>query len=165
MSCIEKFKENCKNLDVKCHECKANLNTSSSKFYYVPLCKNKGLTKKDFELILKPNKSTKNYSRLGRKIESKVIKNIGGKLTANSGATFGDGDGYLTINDRRYYIEHKTRFNGKSLYGLSKAEMTKAIAQGNELFIVTDNQNGNSYISMNINTFIEITTENDQIEN
>jgi len=136
--------------------CGANPNVTSSQFYYVPLCKKKGLEKKDLKILIKLKNNTKNYSKLGRKTESKVLTKMGAKLTANSGATFGDGDGYYQINDWRLYIEHKTRFNGKSLNGLTKAEMTKAKAQGNELFIVTDDQTGSSMISMDIEIFKQI---------
>ena len=158
----------CKNKDVKCDLCivtnkdLANLKLTKLNFkelYYEPIIKGKQYEKKVIIKIFKElykHALKDNYTKKALKTEKKVIKNLGGKSTVNSGAKFGDGDGYIEINDCRYYIEHKTRFNNRNLFGLTKAEYQKAKSQNQDIFIVTDNNTNKSIVSMDLKTFTDI---------
>lgn len=160
--CLKQFFENCENAEIKCYKCLALHPTISNKLYYNPLHKKQDskLTFQNYQKILNQdielNNKKINYCKKGNKIEKQILKKLSATPTLKSGAIFGDGDGYLTIKQRKYYLEHKTRFNNRNLLSLTKSEYEKAIAQKIELFLVTNNNTQETIISMNLNTFLEI---------
>jgi len=172
-NCPEEFKLNCKNQDIKCSRCSAE--SESTILHYTPILEDKDLTiqkhpafilakkeKQQSQLEAKKEKqSTSTFKRAqknvkqGNSIEKKVLKKISASFTTGSGRVFGDGDGYITLeNGNRIYIEHKARLAGRNTLGPTKAEWEKAQQQNAEIFIVTNEDN--SIVTMSLETLKEI---------
>jgi hypothetical protein len=99
-------------------------------------------------------------SKLGRKMEKKVITSMGGILTEASGSVHpGDLDGWITIKDTKYKIEHKTRIVNRNTMGPTPAEWGTMEANGGTLFLTT--HEGRTVVTMDIDTFRELTEDNE----
>ena len=149
--CPEDYAFNCKNYEIKCHECKAN---STGKYLqYRPI--NKAFNK--HPCSLKKKSGATSYSRQGRRVEkSMTLKNP--YLIPNyvSGALVGDGDCHMDLtNLPRIRVEIKCRFTAKgNIYPAAK-EYREAKTQDISIIMVNQTQYLNTiYAYMNLKLFL-----------
>jgi len=163
--CPEEFQENCRYYEIQCHICAAV--GKGDRFFYQPLSKDIPLSRNRHPhsqhikasnlakaAIAKRAKKASIQSTQGkaaRKMEVKVLRSIGARSTANSGATFNDGDGFLVVDGVQYNIEHKHRPGGRNCLGPTPAEWDKGKAQGVEVYITTSSEHG-SVVTMPLDT-------------
>lgn len=140
--CPEEYALNCKNYEIKCHECKAN---SSGKYLqYNPIDKNIN------EHPYKPSNKKKgvaSYSRKGRTAEKKMIRDIP-YLVSNyaSGMIGGDGDAHIDLPDLgRIRVEIKNRFTKHGNIYPSAKEYREAATQKIQVIIIQHHPQNKMY--------------------
>lgn len=173
--CPEEFRFNCASFEILCHQCGACDNNLDKSLEYLPIQKSKNLNKLNHPFTvnkkqskkaeLKKEKSTKKKDidfqtkskqvKSALKSEKNSLKSIGAKSTIASGRFTGEGDGFISINNIKYYIEVKTRYSEKASIFPTSAEWKKAVGeQGCKLFMV-ESTKGNT-VTMSKETFMEI---------
>jgi hypothetical protein len=166
--CPEPFRLNCASYEVKCSECGGC--TEEGSLEYIPIERSVELAKKKHPYLLHQKKSKKDIARKKKlakrstetsklvkkalKSERNSLKSIGAKGTIASGRFTQEGDGIISINDIKYYIEVKTRYSDNASMFPTSAEWKKALSQGCKLFLV-ESDKGNT-VTMSKETFMEI---------
>jgi hypothetical protein len=162
MTCPLKWQQACRNLDIACHKCRAEI--GEGELAYLPLAGSPSI--KSHPAYEKPpppprkqsntasqqsntaSQQTNTASKIGRATERRVLRNLGARTTVASGAIFGDGDGSIVIDGETWRIEHKTRVARRNTLGPTEDEWATAQAQGCRLFITT--HNNRSVVTMDI---------------
>jgi hypothetical protein len=158
MICPLEWQQACRNLDIACHKCRAEI--GEGELAYLPLAGSPSIKSHPAyeKPPLPPRKQTNTASqqnntasKIGRATERRVLRNLGARATVASGAIFGDGDGSLVIDGETWRIEHKTRVARRNTLGPTEDEWATAQAQGCRLFITT--HNNRSVVTMDIEDF------------
>jgi hypothetical protein len=158
MTCPLEWQQACRNLDIACHKCRAEI--GEGELAYLPLAGSPSI--KSHPAYEKPpppprkqlstaSQHTNTASKIGRATERRVLRDLGARATVASGAIFGDGDGSLVIDGETWRIEHKTRVARRNTLGPTEDEWATAQAQGCRLFITT--HNNRSVVTMDIEDF------------
>jgi len=166
--CPEYFRLNCASYEVKCSECGGC--TGEGSLEYIPIKPYPLLAKKKHPYLLHQKKTKKDATRKEKlakrstetskivkkalRSERNSLKSIGAKGTIASGRFDGSGDGFISINDIKYYIEVKTRYSDNASMFPTSAEWNKATNQGCKLFVVESARG--STVTMSKETFMEI---------
>lgn len=152
-NCPEEYALNCKNYEIKCHECKAN--TSGKYLQYNPIDKN--INEHPASKSTK-KKGVASYSRKGRKEERKMIRDIP-YLVSNyaSGSIAGDGDAHINLeNIGRVRVEIKNRFTENGNIYPSKKEYKESATQKVGIILIQHHVSKNIYAYMNLKLFTTI---------
>ena len=165
MTCPLEWQQACRNLDIACHKCRAEI--GEGELAYLPLAGSPSI--KSHPAYKKPpppprkqlstasqqintaSQQINTASKIGRATERRVLRNLGARATVASGAIFGDGDGSIVIDGETWRIEHKTRVARRNTLGPTEDEWATAQAQGCRLFITT--HNNRSVVTMDIEDF------------
>ena len=151
MTCPLEWQQACRNLDIACHKCRAEI--GEGELAYLPLAGSPSI--KSHPAYEKPppprRKQSNTASKIGRVTEKRVLRNLGARATVASGAIFGDGDGSIVIDGETWRIEHKTRVARRNTLGPTEDEWATAQAQGCRLFITTHGDR--SVVTMDIEDF------------
>ena len=158
MTCPLEWQQACRNLDIACHRCRAEI--GEGELAYLPLAGSPSI--KSHPAYKKPpppsrkrlsaaSQQINTASKIGRVTEKRVLRNLGARATVASGAIFGDGDGSIVIDGETWRIEHKTRVARRNTLGPTEDEWATAQAQGCRLFITT--HNNRSVVTMDIEDF------------
>jgi hypothetical protein len=179
VNCPQVFRNNCVNQHLKCNRCKAK-EESNRDFLYVPhphgspelsykkhpcfiLLKDKNRQSvREVSRIKKESASYlsgKRYNRQGKKKEKQILKSNNIEQTFGSGRFKGDGDGRVIINGISYGVEHKTRFNNRNIYSLTKKEWEKAKNQRVDIGIISSEEG--SYVNLSLESFMEMINNED----
>lgn len=170
--CPIEFRFNCASYEVKCFECGGC--TREGNLEYIPIKRTEELSIKKHPYLLHKKKAKKDAIRKAKsdnkanpifrakskqvkdalRSEKNTLKSIGAKSTIASGRFTGEGDGYIDINNTKYYIEVKTRYSENASMFPTSAEYIKAINQGCKLFMV-ESDKGNT-VTMSKETFMEL---------
>ena len=173
--CPESFRFNCASFETLCHQCGACDADLTKPLEYIPIQKGTDLGKTKHPFLASKKQSKKAEVRQEKlakkkdsvfqakskqvksalKSEKTSLKSIGAKSTIASGRFDGSGDGFISINNIKYYIEVKTRYSEKASMFPTSAEWNKAVGeQGCSLFMV-ESAKGNT-VTMSKSTFMEI---------
>jgi hypothetical protein len=158
MTCPLEWQQACRNLDIACHRCRAEI--GEGELAYLPLAGSPSI--KSHPAYEKPpppprkqtntaSQQNNTASKIGRVTERRVLRNLGARATVASGAIFGDGDGSIVIDGETWRIEHKTRVARRNTLGPTEDEWATAQAQGCRLFITTHGDR--SVVTMDIEDF------------
>lgn len=152
-NCPEEYALNCRNYEIKCHECKAN---SSGKYLqYNPI--NKNINEHPSNKPTK-KKGVASYSRKGRKAEKKMINDIP-YLVSNyaSGSIGGDGDAHINLtNFGRVRVEIKNRFTeGGNIYPSSK-EYKESKTQNISIILIQQHYKSTMFAYVEFKLWIDI---------
>ena len=170
--CPESFRLNCASYEVSCSDCGGC--TGEGNLKYLPIVRTEELAKKKHPYLLHSKQAKKNAARKVKadnkanptfrakskqvkdalRSERNTLKSIGAKSTIASGRFTGEGDGFISINDIKYYIEVKTRYSDNASMFPSSSEWSKAVSQGATLFMV-ESAKGNT-VTMSKQTFMEL---------
>lgn len=159
-NCPLVFYNNCANYQIKCKLCVAHRkNLERPLLLYKPIISAEGLYFTQHPCFVRKtslkkevDKKARAYNRKGHTIERKVMKEVGAKLTYNSGATNGDGDGTLTINGTKYHLSHKQRFNNRNTLGPTSKEWEE---KGIDIWITSSEERG-QIVTMSVDVFKEL---------
>jgi hypothetical protein len=158
MTCPLEWQQACRNLDIACHRCRAEI--GEGELAYLPLAGSPSIKSHPaYEKPPPPPRKQSNTasqqinaaSKIGRVTERRVLRNLGARATVASGAIFGDGDGSIVIDGETWRIEHKTRVARRNTLGPTEDEWATAQAQGCRLFITTHGDR--SVVTMDIEDF------------
>lgn len=143
--CPEPFRSNCANFESFCHRCRAA--GTGKKLMYRAI---------DSKIEPHPaerpvDEAKSRMLKRARKSEKKVLREVGGRSTRNSGAVDGNGDG--VVGD--FTIEHKQRFGPTHNLGPTLNEWGKAIAQGVDFIFITSERHG-TIVTMHLDTLKRI---------
>lgn len=151
-NCPDKFAFNCKNYEIKCHECKGN--KTSKYLLYKPI--NHTITNHPAGIVQKTK--VQSYSSKGKAKEKFLVNSLPMiNSTRASGIIAGDGDAFIILNNiGKLRIEIKSKFTTGSCIKPTIKEFKEGITQNISIYLIHNNIQKRNYFYIKYTVFIII---------